>query len=50
VNGAIVRGSVTLADGDEVEAGVLRLIFRTRSYGSTETAKLPRSAVLETKS
>jgi pSer/pThr/pTyr-binding forkhead associated (FHA) protein len=43
VNGTIVRGSVTLADGDEVEAGVLRLVFRTRLYGSTETAN-PRSA------
>jgi DNA-binding winged helix-turn-helix (wHTH) protein len=37
VNGTVIRGPVTLTDGDEVEAGVLRLIFRTRSYGSTET-------------
>jgi hypothetical protein len=50
VNGAIVRGSVALADGDEVEAGVLRLIFRTRSYGSTETANLPPPTGVKIKS
>src|SRR5262245_37750173 len=50
VNGDLVRGSVTLADGDEVEAGVLRLIFRTRSHGSTETATLPRTAALKSNS
>ena len=37
VNGMIVRGATALADGDEIEAGVLRLVFRTRSYGSTQT-------------
>lgn len=50
VNGAVVRGSVTLADGDQVEAGVLRLVFRTRSYGSTETANLPQPTGVKGKS
>ena len=38
VNGTVIRSPVTLMDGDEVKAGVLQLIFRTRSYASTETA------------
>ena len=50
VNGVVVRGSVTLADGDQVEAGVLRLVFRTRSYGSTETANLPQPTGVKGKS
>ena len=50
VNGAVVRGLVTLADGDQVEAGVLRLVFRTQSYGSTETANLPQPTGVKGKS
>jgi len=49
VNGATLRGSVMLADGDEVEAGVLRLIFRTRRDSSTETAIHPRPAAVKGK-
>jgi DNA-binding winged helix-turn-helix (wHTH) protein len=43
VNGVIVRGSTPLADGDTIQVGVLQLVFRTRSYGSTKTASPPAS-------
>ena len=44
VNGTVVRGATPLADGDEIEVGVLRLVFRTRSYGSTQTVNSASSS------